>query len=502
MTALLKRELRATLRDAWTFGLLLLAAGFTMLVVISGAGRGQGQMQELLMGAYMLTWLSVPGLAATAFAEERAQGTLDMLRMTGLGPATLLCAKFGRVLALYALFGLGVLPAAGALLFYVGADPAHLTGAAALMIPLAVALAGLGLFFGLWCGVPVRAVFWTYALAFVLGNTGVWLALGPDTRIILPARVLAPMLALFDRRLESRHWAALIGGQAVAAVLFTGGALWLLSRRGETARRARRPGRRPGSARRPIPRWANPVLWKDLDSAFITSRAWLLFLFLVMFCAVAIHGPLREYWRAGAGLLEIGPLLAAALLGPGFAGVLLTREYDPEGGRRLEMTPLRAGALARGKWAAACAPFLALAAGGYAGAQLLGELGLLTQASNWQAPDSRWYTPREILAAGFAAQAAAIPVLLALALLGASCARRAGPSIVLAYAALFAPAFILPSLNLGPEWSRTVFGVDLGDALRPGALGLLGQPPELAAALAICAVQAAVLYPLLHLRAP
>ena len=51
MIALLKRELRTTLRDAWTFGLLLLAAGFMMLVVVSGAGRGQGQMQELLLGA-------------------------------------------------------------------------------------------------------------------------------------------------------------------------------------------------------------------------------------------------------------------------------------------------------------------------------------------------------------------------------------------------------------------------------------------------------------------
>ncbi|MBM3877813.1 MAG: hypothetical protein FJ386_14040 [Verrucomicrobia bacterium] len=99
----------------WTFRIAVACFGLSMLMMIGVVGNLVGPTPNMIRAVSLvfqlgLVVLIVPSLTAGAITQERERGSLELLRMSRLGPVSFLIGKLGVALLFVAFLVLGALP--------------------------------------------------------------------------------------------------------------------------------------------------------------------------------------------------------------------------------------------------------------------------------------------------------------------------------------------------------------------------------------------------------
>jgi hypothetical protein len=488
--ALIRRELVTTLRRWWLFLLLLLAAAGTSFSLLGSMGRGASDGTGLLLLGYLAALLLVPGMGAAAFAEDRDEGTLDLLRTTHVTAGQLLLAKLISVTGAYLLLITGMLPAVGVAFFYQGMDTTGFLGAFALIASGTVMLASIGLRMSLGAETAVQATGRSYACGGVLIGVATLLADSPINNINI---FVLPILLVLHGNLTAWGWCLLLGGPLLVAALFLASA-WLRLRRTEHHRPRMRIQFWPDRKRpaRPIPRFINPILAKDLlQNRYFSVRG--LFVFtLLMVVAILLPASFGgDTLYMGGEVFLVLPFLAGILIWPGVSAANLAREQGNGRAGMLGSTLISPGVFARGKLLSACLPVWALQT-----ACLLGAVALWWMRWRPGGLDANPVSPllQEHLLPILALMAGA-PSLVLIGLIGAAYARRMTASLVLAYIATFVNLFILPVTLMRVIGNHHEI---MGLTLVPGAFYVFDRAHLWLGAMIGALVHTTVLYPWFH----
>ncbi len=397
---IVRRELLGVLRGRKALGLQWAAAGvFGLLVLLRWPADAQVGISGTLArqvfslfayGVMGVALVVVPAFAAVSIVREKHAGTLALLIHSPLSPWSIYLGKLLGVLG-FALVLLAMsLPAAAACYamggLSLGGEVLRVYGLVAVAILQA---STLGLFVSARAGTSESALRLTYAVLllivvvslgphlFLQGREGPWAQVAEWLRCMSPIAALMEVLGHGDLAAHGVFRSSgvagryLVGGLAISGLLAVGVVVRLNSALFD---RPRPPGvmteDRPAlqrwlrrllfvvdpQRRKPlVGRFWNPVLVKEFRSRRFGRSHWMVR--LAAGCAVL---SLTLTYAATLGTLDWGPetvgglmvLLQGALIGvvtPALAATLISMERESGGWTLLQMTPLSAGSILRGK---------------------------------------------------------------------------------------------------------------------------------------------------------
>ncbi len=273
---LVKRELLTSLRSWKSLILMLLLLAVLYYIAFSALDRmsqnvmyAATTMQNIFnvqVGLMLFTaMVMVPAMAAASLGRERAEGSYELLLTTLIPPSRIAFGKIVAVLVVFLLIGIALLPFTGLVYFFAGVDVYRFFEALAIILPVALAGASVGLWASSLIAHPGRAIYLTFFLMVlvnvILPGVVSWYARSANGLILM-----SPFGLIGGRYTIGSPWAAFgtfalyQGSVAVLAFL---GTLYRLSRfRGLTPAREfvqavlpRRKSRRFV----PIPDKANPI---------------------------------------------------------------------------------------------------------------------------------------------------------------------------------------------------------------------------------------------------
>jgi ABC-type transport system involved in multi-copper enzyme maturation permease subunit len=414
MNAILRRELITLLRTRRAVAVQLgLALAFALLISLrwpteAQVGLSGASARQVLdvFGYGLLTSivLLVPAFPATALVREKVQGTLVLLLTAPLKPWSIYFGKLLGVLSLVAILLPMTAPAAAACYALGGTSLTQEIGPLYLVLFLAaVQLATLALLVSSYANSSDAALRITYGLVVLLtvavlgpyailqGREGQMMVLASWVRCLSPVPAVMELLGHGDVGLQglTTDYSATARYLLLAALTSLGFTLATVRRlshrlldRSRAAgvmteersapERARRrllflvdPQRRSGH----IGRWTNPVMVKEFRCRRFGRWHWMLR--LVALCAVlslalscvAVLG-VRDWGVETIGSIMVFLQMALlVLLTPSLSSGLISSELETGGWQLLQLTPLSAGAILRGKLLSVVWPlFLVLAA--------------------------------------------------------------------------------------------------------------------------------------------
>lgn len=411
MIPIVRRELLDVLRTRKALALLLgLGAACALLVLVrwptgAVADLGGHQAQEVLRvfgyGLLAGVLLLVPAVPAASLVREKAQGTLALLLNSPLRPWSIYLGKLLAVLGFAALLLTMTLPAAAACYALGGlGTEGGVVWLYAVLATAAVQLTALALLVSSRAQSADSALRTTYALVLVVtvltlvphlllrGGTGTLPPLAEALRCLSPIAAVMELLGHGDVGTQGEGGGVGIVSRylifaAVLSALCALATIWTLSRtlldrardsgtmtedRGGLARAARRvlflvdPQRRSGA----MSLWVNPVMVKEFRARRFGRSHWLLRLVALSailslgLSYVAASGALSwgvEYIGGALVLLQVALLV---LFAPSLAAGLISSERESGSWQLLRMTPLRPGAILRGKLLSVAWPLLLL----------------------------------------------------------------------------------------------------------------------------------------------
>jgi ABC-type transport system involved in multi-copper enzyme maturation permease subunit len=415
MTAILRRELITLLRTRSAVAAQLgLALAFALLIALrwpteAQVGLSGAEARQVLdvFGYGLLTsiLLLVPAFPATSLVRERVRGTLALLLNTPLKPWSIYLGKLLGILILVAILLLLTTPAAAACYALGGASLTREIGPLYLVLFLAaLQMSALALLVSSYASSSDSALRITYGLvvvsavavlgpyALLQGGEGWVTALAAWVRCLSPIPAVMEVLGHGDVGLQglttgfsaAGRYVVLAGLVSLGLMLATMARLRsprLLDRARATGvmteeRPAKQrvwrrllflvdPQRRSGY----IGRWTNPVMVKEFRCRRFGRSHWMLR--LIALCAVAslalscvaVLGVLDWGVEAVGSIMVFLQMAILVLLTPSLASGLISSEHETGGWQLLQMTPLSAGAILRGKLLSVAWPlFLVLCA--------------------------------------------------------------------------------------------------------------------------------------------
>jgi ABC-type transport system involved in multi-copper enzyme maturation permease subunit len=474
VNAILRRELITLLRTRRAVAVQLgLALSFAVLIGLRWPTEGQvglagataRQVLEVF-GYGLLTSivLLVPAFPATSIVREKVQGTLVLLLNTPLRPWSIYFGKLLGVLALVAILLAMTAPASAACYALGGTSLTREIGPLYLVLFLAaVQLATLALLVSSHANSSDAALRLTYGLVLVLtvavlgpyailqAREGLLFVLASWMRCLSPIPAVMEVLGHGDVGSQgltvgfnaARRYVLLAGLTSIGFTLLT--LQRLTPRRLERARPAGlmteersakvRAWRRlfflvdPQRRSAYIGRWTNPVMIKEFRCRRFGRSHWMLRLiaccaiFSLGLSCVAVLGVQDWGVETISSIMVILQMALLILLTPSLAAGLISSERETGGWQLLQMTPLSAGAILRGKLLSVAWPlFLVLSA------TLPGYLVMITLA-----PELAWQMARVLACLGLTAVFA---VLLGAAV--SSLFRHTAAATTVAYLALLA----------------------------------------------------------------
>ncbi|MFT5130608.1 MAG: hypothetical protein ACI8W8_004239 [Rhodothermales bacterium] len=310
LLALFQRALGrdANLSRVYLFRLGLLLAIF--LGILSAHGSAKGAPGLWLLSVIVkidMIFIIVAGLElfASAVSEEKEEGMLGLLRMTGLNPLAILLGKSTSRMIVVLLLLLAQLPFTTLAVTLGGVTSLQVAAAYVTMLSFVVMLANIALF---WSVVMPRVSSAVAATAITLAGLHLATAIG-NLQELSPFSRLA---VIFETGYAAPAWSPQATvALALSAVFFIAG--WLLFDRIAVSERAAEPGR--GSVRKKgwtAPKRAHrwPVFWKDFH---FSSGGKGMMAARVLLCG-AVPGIISRFWQnyeMGVGMMLVfGVLLA------------------------------------------------------------------------------------------------------------------------------------------------------------------------------------------------
>jgi ABC-type transport system involved in multi-copper enzyme maturation permease subunit len=400
MNAILRRELITLLRTKRAVAVQLgLALAFALLIGLrwpteAQVGLSGAAARQVLdvFGYGLLTGiiLLVPAFPATTLVREKVQGTLALLLNTPLKPWSICLGKLLGVLGLVAILLPMTMPAAAACYALGGTSLTREIGPLYLVLFLAaVQLSALALFVSSSASSSDAALRITYGLVLVLtvvvlgpyvlvqGSAGGMTVLASWLRCLSPIPAVMEILGHGDVGLQGLTAGSSSSTRYFLLATLTSAAFLLATIRRLSQRLLDRP--RPAGVmteersskeqmqrrlfflvdpqRRSgyIGRWTNPVMIKEFRCRRFGRSHWMLR--LVAFCAVvslglscvAVLGVLDWGVETIGSILVVLQMALLMLLTPSLASGLISSERETGGWQLLQMTPLSAGAILRGK---------------------------------------------------------------------------------------------------------------------------------------------------------
>ena len=183
MAALVKRELRMTLRDGRNFfwvalvlGVMTLAgaafsqfiAGTSMSDPNFGLRIGEAAFQAYTQLLFLSAMLLIPAVAATAVCLDRQKGELDALLLTHITPEKYLIAKALRILSLFGILTVATLPFSALMFFYSGLETVRFLSLLYVLVLSAISSAMAGLLCSSAFRSQVHALLATVALVLMI----------------------------------------------------------------------------------------------------------------------------------------------------------------------------------------------------------------------------------------------------------------------------------------------------------------------------------------------
>lgn len=474
MTAILRRELISLLRTRRAVaGQLGLALAFAVLIGLrwpteAQVGLSGAEARQVLdvFGYGLLTSiiLLVPAFPATSLVREKVQGTLVLVLNTPLKPWSIYLGKLLGVLGLVAILLPMTVPAAAACYALGGISLTREIGPLYLVLFLAaVQLSTLALLVSTCANSSDSALRITYGLVVLLtvavlgpyavlqGTEGDMMVLASWVRCLSPVPAVMEVLGHGDVGLQGLTTSfsattryvllAVLTSLGLALITVTRLSHRLLDRsraagvmteeRSTKERVWRRllflvdPQRRSGY----IGCWTNPVMVKEFRCRRFGRSHWMLR--LIALCAVislalscvAVLGVLDWGVETISSIMVFLQLALLVLLTPSLASGLISSERETGGWQLLQMTPLSAGAILRGKLFSVAWPLLLVLS-----ATLPGYLVMIAPE-----PELAWQVLRVLACLGMTAVFA---VLLGAAV--SSLFRHTAAATTVAYLALLA----------------------------------------------------------------
>jgi ABC-type transport system involved in multi-copper enzyme maturation permease subunit len=414
LNAILRRELITLLRTRRAVAVqLALALAFALLIALrwpteAQVGLSGAEARQVLdvFGYGLLTSivLLVPAFPATSLVREKVQGTLVLLLTTPLKPWSIYCGKLFGVLGLVAVLLPMTAPAAAACYALGGTSLTREIGPLYLVLFLAAAqLSALALLVSSYANSSDSALRITYGLVVMLtvavlgpyailqGNEGGLTELASWLRCLSPIPAVMEILGHGDVGSQglTAGYSATARYVLLASLTTPGLALVTVGRlrhrlldrsraggvmteeRSAKERAGRRllflvdPQRRSGAIRR----WVNPVMVKEFRCRRFGRSHWMLR--LVALCAVislglscvAVLGVLDWGVETIGSIMVFLQMALLVLLAPSLSSGLISSERETGGWQLLQLTPLSAGAILRGKLLSVAWPlFLVLSA--------------------------------------------------------------------------------------------------------------------------------------------
>lgn len=183
MAALVRRELRMTLRDGRNFfwvalvlGVMTLAgaafsqfiAGTNMSDPNFGLRIGEAAFQAYTQLLFLSAMLLIPAVAATAVCLDRQKGELDALLLTHITPEKYLIAKALRILSLFGILTVATLPFSALMFFYSGLETVRFLSLLYVLVLSAISSAMAGLLCSSAFRSQVHALLATVALVLMI----------------------------------------------------------------------------------------------------------------------------------------------------------------------------------------------------------------------------------------------------------------------------------------------------------------------------------------------
>jgi ABC-type transport system involved in multi-copper enzyme maturation permease subunit len=409
MNAILRRELITLLRTRRAVAVQLgLALAFALLIGLrwpteAQVGLSGAEARQVLdvfgYGLLASIVLLVPAFPATSVVREKVRGTLALLLNTPLKPWSIYFGKLLGVLGLVAVLLPMTAPAAAACSALGGTSLSREIGPLYLVLFLAaVQLSALALLVSSYANSSDAALRITYGLvvlftvavfapyAILQGKEGLWTDLASWVRCLSPVPAVMEVLGHGDVGLQGFTTGFSATGRyvllaSVTSVLFMLATVRRLGRplldrpraagvmteeRSAPARALRRllflvdPQRRSGY----IGPWTNPVMVKEFRCRRFGRWHWMVR--LIALCAVAslalscvaILGVRDWGVETIASIMVFLQIALLVLLTPSLASGLISSERETGGWELLQMTPLSAGAILRGKLVSVAWPLL------------------------------------------------------------------------------------------------------------------------------------------------
>jgi ABC-type transport system involved in multi-copper enzyme maturation permease subunit len=173
--ALLRRELRTTLRGKFAYVALVMAVlgviamVYVMLPAEQNAFLRAAQISEQLvsmitLGLAACALLFVCPLAAISISGERERDTFTMLHLTLLRPRGLIAAKFLNAAGFFMLVSIALLPVLGVVFFLVGIDIGGLLARYLLVLSFAIFSGAVGIGCSAWMRRSTASIIVTYVI--------------------------------------------------------------------------------------------------------------------------------------------------------------------------------------------------------------------------------------------------------------------------------------------------------------------------------------------------
>lgn len=400
MNAILRRELITLLRTRRAVAIQLgLALAFALLIGLrwpteSQVGLSGAESRRVLdvfgYGLLAGVLLLVPAFPATSIVREKVRGTLALLFNTPLTPWSIYFGKLFAILGLVAILLAMTAPAAAACYALGGVSLTREIGPLYLVLFLAaLQLSALALLVSSCASSSDAALRLTYGLVVILtvavlgpyallqGGEGWPTVLASWVRCLSPIPAVMEVLGHGDVGLQG--FTTGFSATARYVLLATVGSLGLMlvtvmrlsdrlldrsrpagvvtEERPATERLWRRlvylidPQRRSGH----IGRWTNPVMVKEFRCRRFGRSHWMLR--LIALCAIAslalsciaVLGVLDWGVETVGSIMVFLQMALLVLLTPSLASGLISTERETGGWQLLQLTPLSAGTILRGK---------------------------------------------------------------------------------------------------------------------------------------------------------
>lgn len=204
--ALVKRELLTSLRRTRTFFLVAGVSGLvggwflSTMIGLSAVNIQAARLLDLFSWSLLLvTFVTVPPLAAVSVCEEKQRETFDLLNTSLIRPSGIVLGKLINALGLYALVIVALLPVLGVLFFFVGIDLADFGARMLGLLATAFLCGAVGMVCSVYSRSPFKAILLSYLFIFLLqlipfAMPSLGLMSRPGTRLAVLLYLAPPLL--------------------------------------------------------------------------------------------------------------------------------------------------------------------------------------------------------------------------------------------------------------------------------------------------------------------